>query len=583
MKRTRILIPVIATAIFIYFSSLALWPTAPVQGRVVDGETGAPLAGVVVKMVLSEKPIVECINYDGGDGKCWSKPGKHVKTVKTSSDGEGQFSFGNLPFNYAAQLYPEKENYTESWSLKRRYSDKISNDFLVGAQTKNIIFRMTEYASISGILHDHEGAPLEGIQVALCGLPRFGGYSRDRNCWVCLEDTCQTKADGSFQIQKIGPGDYYLSVDPVVHKEPDGSSVKSSSFFSAGGKVKMYPIINDGWTPSMDAKGQAVGYPILRYPAKDGTTFSLKSAEHKRVELQFPLVSLYHITGKADDSAFSSVIHNQYGEKLFYNPYVDLNTNHFDVWLPAGTYSIASDYTGVGDGTDKGYAGEIAFQVIDKDISDLELKFGNEKYITVPIHTKVNMVCGEDSPFCDIDPWLIYFDKITPYRYGPKIEAEDENERGDGEWTVKLLPGTYRIEMRTTHNTYPKSIMSGDTDLSQSPFVLTRAEKPKPIQIILEKGASVEGALLKDSKEVVGAWVYVLPKQYNSLSFSPQSHEKNYFIQGLPPGEYLIFASETELSLDEYNPKLTETWKDKGKEISLKAGEALKLDLPVIE
>jgi protocatechuate 3,4-dioxygenase beta subunit len=151
--------------------SIVLAPTAALAGRVVEAESGRPLAGI--RLVARS---------DGG------------AAFLARSGADGRYSIRGLsPLRY--RLSAEDERFVP-------WSRRVAVD---AGQTETLDVPLVRGATLAGRVVSEEGAPIEGaaIQVSRGGEDEFRAFVRRMEG----EDAVRSGRDGSFRATRLAPGD----------------------------------------------------------------------------------------------------------------------------------------------------------------------------------------------------------------------------------------------------------------------------------------------------------------------------------------------------------------------------------------
>ena len=159
--------------------------TARISGRVVRGDTGAPLPGAVVYLWVLNEPRA------------------------TTTDADGRYKIGELPagrFVVAAR----KGGYLSVTHGQRRLHEQGRPIELDARQhLANVNFSLPRGGVIAGRITDEFGEPMTHLRVSAL---RYG-YMAGRRQLVPAESS-STDDRGQYRIFGLPPGDYYVSASP---------------------------------------------------------------------------------------------------------------------------------------------------------------------------------------------------------------------------------------------------------------------------------------------------------------------------------------------------------------------------------
>lgn len=204
--------------------------TVMVRGRLVDGD-GEGLAGVELRRAEWRNP----------DGKeFFGGPGRNGPRHELQTDGEGRFTF-ELPRDHSAMLELPSADLVYVGNppmIHGHQGDLDLGDVLV-----------LPAGSVSGVVHDERGNPVEGVTVtAGTGAVAFG-----------VSSSASTGEDGRFRVGKLRPGDWtlrtasaqYLPTEEEVTVEA-GAAVDGVVLVVAAGRAIAGQVVDDLGRPVAD-------------------------------------------------------------------------------------------------------------------------------------------------------------------------------------------------------------------------------------------------------------------------------------------------------------------------------------------
>ena len=158
--------------------------TARISGRVVRGDTGAPLRGAVVRVV----------------GEGLDEP------RSTTTEPDGRYELGELP---AGRFFVSatKGSYVSITHGQRRAAEQGRPIELDGRQhVANVNFSLPRGSVITGRITDEFGEPVAHLAVSAMQYRYFGGR---RQLFPAERDATDDR--GQYRIFGLPPGDYYVS------------------------------------------------------------------------------------------------------------------------------------------------------------------------------------------------------------------------------------------------------------------------------------------------------------------------------------------------------------------------------------
>jgi hypothetical protein len=134
-------------------------------------------------------------------------------------------------------------------------------------------------------------------------------------------------------------------------------------------------------------------------------------------------------------------------------------------------------------------------------------------------------------------------------------------------------------------NAYVKSIRLGSTDVLDNGIRLLSAPST-PLEIVIAaRGGSLRGVVRNSSRTTVpNATVVLVPEEMNRLRkdlfrSAVADAAGGYHIEGLPPGNYKLFAWEDVESQIWHDPAFMRVYEDMGKAVAVAEGSSQTVDL----
>lgn len=185
-------------------------PTLSVSGRIVEEETGQPLASAEV--VLRAKI----------EGQEWAGATAHPRDVlaRTRTGASGRFAFVDIGIPIRATPVLRKRRRGEGGIELIAFAEKkgVKWTELDSFQTAGIELRLERQAELAGVVSDSEGKPVADASLSVAGLSAgksdldaFLGDPGDLSLYSELGFGATTDADGKFELAHM-PRDYRLMV-----------------------------------------------------------------------------------------------------------------------------------------------------------------------------------------------------------------------------------------------------------------------------------------------------------------------------------------------------------------------------------
>jgi protocatechuate 3,4-dioxygenase beta subunit len=279
--------------------------TASVSGRVVDADSGQPIAGALVRM--QSRQLAAAATAEGrGRGRGMNAVplpgmpnGEPPGSALVVTDSDGTFRFVALPAG-ATQLTPSAAGYLAPRTPNRAVQLEDAE------QRTGVLLKLSKAASISGIVTDEAGEPVVGIPVRALRRQTPSGVP----VWAFDGPIGRTDDRGMYRIDGIRPGEVYVVVPQTQTVVPAsdlekvnpglqlvsplmealtggarGPATMPASVRVGDRAVRVGGAAGDLMTPAPPANGRLAAYPPTLYPSAtslaQATPFTLASGDQK--------------------------------------------------------------------------------------------------------------------------------------------------------------------------------------------------------------------------------------------------------------------------------------------------------------
>jgi hypothetical protein len=515
---------------------------ASLEGKLIDAATSEPVRKA--NLVLIQTP-----RAGGGMTMAGPPPGTAV-----SSDAEGKFSFPKLePGRY--MLSADKAGYVRQQYGTRAGQFGPGTNLVLepGQKIANIEFKLMRQGVITGKVVDEDGEPVPHTMVSV--LRRTPSSRRAMGMMGTA-----TNDVGEFRIASLPPGRYLLRAE-----QQGGRMFGAPPLASADAKVEgtlgfvptYYPGVTDEASAGeivvaagqqisgidiglrkgrvFQVSGRIKGVPAgatriqvnlqARRTARDGMMFGFGGGGNVKPDGTFSLPSV--MPGSWDMVAMS--LESGRPQMLGRAPVTVTNLNVEDLVIePRSLLELAGRVTleGAAEQQDNVKAGLAGQQ-------------DNSK----------TSVVGQVM----LQPMQPFPAFIEPGRIQPDGTFKISGVSRD-QYTVHV--------MGLSGEQYIKSVRAGDVDVTTTGLDLSTADTAPRIEIrVRAKGATVSGVVLDGDKPSPGAIVTALTQPYKPELRSPMlktattDQNGGFTLQGLAPGEYRIYASDSYLTLNDPDPE----------------------------
>lgn len=275
--------------------------TGLVVGRVVDAETGQPIANAVVTHVaLGATPPGDAPPGMGPIGQT---------AARVLSDADGRFLFRGLTAG-AYFFTATAPTYLDGGFGQQRPGGRNQPFALAeGQRTGDVTIRLWKEAMISGTVTDDASDPVSGISLTLSPR-RTGARSAANSSWRAGGRNLGTRTDdrGAYRFAGVPPGDYVLSVPSLMSQAASAATgagvrvgdalIQTANVGPYGGSNVLAAIL----PISLRGDGRAIGYATTFHPSATtiagATTISVRSGEEREgVNIRLRPVALTRVSG----------------------------------------------------------------------------------------------------------------------------------------------------------------------------------------------------------------------------------------------------------------------------------------------
>lgn len=198
--------------------------TASIAGQVVDGDTGQPVAGAVVRLQMRTLAVqASAAARAGGRGAQALSAAEMAANSGLDfvmSEADGRFVFHDLPKG-PALLAATAGGYVEPPGTTIRPHQLID-----GQHLSDIKVRLVRTASVSGVIVDEAGEPLVGVSLRAMRREMPSGTPRYK-----LVGSARTDDRGLYRLDGLVPGQFFVVLPqtqttvPVANLEKSADSI----------------------------------------------------------------------------------------------------------------------------------------------------------------------------------------------------------------------------------------------------------------------------------------------------------------------------------------------------------------------
>ena len=212
-----------------------------VLGRVIDGTSETPLAGIAIMATLAQAAPLGPM----------SAPPNPLPRIITGNDGV--FVFRSLPKGEYTFRATAAGYLPGTAGLNRPDGRPVTVTLADGEKVNDVVIRLWKGASVTGRVVDESGDSLEGMSMHLLRMDRFGARRR-----FMLQQTTTTDDRGMYRLPAIAPGEYVVCALFNRHIVPVAAGVAQ-----AAGSPDMQRLMNGSAAQSASGSGYRIGDLIL--------------------------------------------------------------------------------------------------------------------------------------------------------------------------------------------------------------------------------------------------------------------------------------------------------------------------------
>jgi hypothetical protein len=302
---------------------------AVVMGRVVDADSGVPVAGAIVELRVSGAGFVVLNNVQSqGGGFVVTGPGPGNAPTSVLTGGDGRFVFSKVPAG-RADFAVTATGYTGgAYHQLRPDGSGQSLDIADGQRLTDVTLKMWKDGAISGRITDEAGDAVVGAGVQVLRRSPVAGQ------WTPILSalTHQTDDRGTYRVSGLLPGDYLVEVpltrvttllstlDAGDHIGPANPMAAGRGPLATGVGLESGQLVGDvlvrtllagrgnpdALAPIVGSDGRLIAYASTFYPeasiSSRAIVITLKSAEERTgVDIQLTAVHAFRISGTLVD------------------------------------------------------------------------------------------------------------------------------------------------------------------------------------------------------------------------------------------------------------------------------------------
>lgn len=528
-----------------------------IRGRVLDADSGEPLAGVTVRVDTTKVAFVQ--------GQFSLAPGE-------ASDG---FAVTAEDGRYTLRRVPAGARVVTAVSPKGIFNEvRVRRQVGAGQTMEDCDLRMRNPATVSGRVFDEKGEPLAGVQIHVVAVEYHAGAARQY-----LRPGGVTDENGEYRMEYAPAGRNFRL---MAYWVPPGFNAFSTSKAPADPKLRRaaYARVFYPDAPSLD------GGTVLKLRSGEeraGVDFILRRETSRCIEGKFvvpaEVKSLRVMIDPAEPTYGATRRGGSFGTG--WGGQLDGDFRFRICQLTAGMYRVRA-YDQGGDGNRGQGISAYTTQLIavaDRDVTGLEIPLSAPYKLGVALEWEGK---APDSP--PKDPIPVSLEALNRAYFMGEQRSARLPIPGEAEMS-SVLPDDYTVTVRLPgqdprslaarpmsgdgeHALYVKDIRYGDESVLLTPLQVGMQPADAKLRVLVASDAGTVSVRAIDGKgkPVGDSYVHLLPMDVSEKQLLGdalllgQTDEQGMFtfVRNVPPGVYRAVATHTAL---DYSPEsIDELW-----------------------
>jgi 5-hydroxyisourate hydrolase-like protein (transthyretin family) len=559
-------------------------PVGSIEGIVLRADSADPIAKaqVLLTRVMPPPP-------PGANPATPVTPPPAIPPVIT--DASGKFSFKELePGTY--RLAAIKNGF-----VRHEYGARTAGgagapiSLPAGQSMKDISFRMTATAAISGRVRTSSGEPGAALNVQLMKT----AYNVQGQRTFQTVNSGRTDDRGEYRLFWLTPGRYFVAVGG-----------NSSTLISADGASILF--LSSGLVDGSSTNAAAVYYPGTTDPLRATTVDVGSGGELPGIDIVLPEQQVYRVRGKVVDTStglpprtvsISLIPRDPAYSGLSSNipPNYNATTGTFDMRnVPPGAYWLRAQ------ASESTATALITPNAVGRTVSEaLSMATSSRTAVqrTLDVGADIEGVLLELGPGISIPGTLRVEGAPLPTTPSPRVVLRPASVNGmasptlplnaDGTFTLtNVMPGEYRATVLGMPVDYfVKEARIEQTDVLNDLWVITGPVRGT-LNIVVSSGAGqIDGSVIDSRLQGVPALQTILIPDQNRdridlIKTAVTDQSGKFTLRGVAPGNYKIFAWEAIEPNAYFDPQILRQYEDQGKPVLVTEGGKILADVKMI-
>ena len=466
------------------------------------------------------------------------------------ADGEGRFKIDDLPSG-SVNIDVQKPGYSSP-------RDGRVARVTIGVDTGPVVLKLSPLGAIFGRVVDSVGQPIENLPLRLIGRTMRDGRVR----WNMI-GSAESDEDGRFRFPSLTPGPYFLAAGPGVQRE-----------------VRLL---------ARDERPKT-GYPSLYYPGapdlSSATPIQLAVGQQAQADFAMTSVPVYKISGTVANSVPGRgvilQVLNQAGDPISMVTGGMRMDGTFEIrTVPAGTYTLKA-FSHVESQT---LRAEIPLTVA-TNLDNVSLVLTPAPFIRITVRMDSRDASNLNRPGWNPQRPPVSVRLIPAALLGvePSSNFVQQTPGVQVMGLQDVEPGKYTAEVMPWGLWYVQSAQYGPTNLLSEDLTVAPSQT-YPIEIVLrDDGATLTGNLQSPPRNETDATAVVVPQPASrrGAKVSQFASQSGFTMNGLAPGDYLVFAFDRIDDLEYANGDALQPYASQATHVTLSPGQETHVALNLI-
>jgi hypothetical protein len=486
-------------------------PTSSVSGRVVTAADASPLKAARIVLIPERRQST-------------SGP----QAYSAMSDADGRFNIKGVPAG-RYQFLASHTGYVDQQYQSSGGEKGVVLALTPGQEVKDVLFRMSRAAVITGVVTDDDGEPMENIQVVALHQPSEDEI--DENPWLQHREltsaaAAQTDDRGHYRLFGLKAGEYFIrAVDQFA---PPRMVIMPSYEWEVRSSIgtQYAPVYYPGVTQRSQAQAVAV-------EPGDEVQADFILLRTKTVEISGKVIG---IDGKPATNLSVFLIETPPSEFSSNQDASSDAKGEFKLrGVPPGNYMLMANESSTGDGID--YHAQEKIEVGEDNVDSIMLALGRGTKIS----GRVAVANGN-----------LRLERLSITLTSPELEIYGGSSKlkEDGSFEIVDVPdGSFTFEVNgLEEGYYIRSARLGRDDILANGLQIAKGQTTGAIQVVLSHStAQLEGSVTQDGTPLTGARVRLTPTPetaYNrTRAQTTRTDQSGHFMfAAIAPGQYKVLA-----------------------------------------